>query len=194
MKALLAFRGLFARQARGLLLALILSLVTLAAGVALLGTSGWFITAAALTSAGLAFNLFAPSALVRGFSFIRILARYGERLTGHDATLRLLSDIRGWLFARLFPRLPLADRNLRHGDLVSRLTADVDALDTAFLVAIGPVTAAVIIGTAVTAVLAFLLPAAAWVYGVCFALAVLAVPALLVLRSRRAGARVVARA
>lgn len=194
MKALLAFRGLFARQARGLLLALILSLVTLAAGVALLGTSGWFITAAALTSAGLAFNLFAPSALVRGFSFIRILARYGERLTGHDATLRLLSDIRGWLFARLFPRLPLADRNLRHGDLVSRLTADVDALDTAFLVAIGPVTAAVIIGSAVTAVLAFLLPAAAWVYGICFALAVLAVPALLVLRSRSAGSRVVARA
>lgn len=194
MKALLAFRDLFARQARGLLLALVLSLVTLAAGAALLGTSGWFITAAALTSAGLAFNLFAPSALVRGFSFIRILARYGERLTGHDATLRLLADIRGWLFARLFPRLPLADRNLRHGDLVSRLTADVDALDTAFLVAIGPVTAALVIGTVVTAILAFLLPAAAWVYGTCFVLAVLAVPALLVLRSRRAGARVVARA
>lgn len=194
MRALLAFRGLFARQARGLLLALVLSLVTLAAGVALLGTSGWFITAAALTSAGLAFNLFAPSALVRGFSFIRILARYGERLTGHDATLRLLADIRGWLFARLFPRLPLADRNLRHGDLVSRLTADVDALDTAFLVAIGPVTAALVIGTAVTAILAFLLPAAAWVYGACFALAVLVVPALLVLRSRSAGGQVVARA
>ena len=61
-------------------------------------------------TAGLAFNLFAPSALVRGFSFIRILARYGERLAGHDATLRLLSELRGWLFARLFPRLPLAVR------------------------------------------------------------------------------------
>ena len=124
----------------------LLSLVTLAAGVALLGTSGWFLTAASLTTAGLAFNLFAPSALVRGFSFIRILARYGERLVGHDATLRLLADIRGWLFARLFPRLPLADRSLRHGDLVSRLTADVDALDTAFLVAIGPIAAALVIG------------------------------------------------
>jgi len=194
MSALLAFRELFARQAKGLLIALLLSLVALVSGVALLGTSGWFITATALTSAGLAFNLFVPSAMVRGFSFLRILARYGERLSGHDATLRLLADIRGWLFGRLFPRLPLNDRHMRHGDLVSRLTADVDALDTAFLVAIGPITAAVAIGTALTAVLAFLLPAAALVYGLSFGMAVLLVPAGLVLVSRKAGSQIVTRA
>lgn len=194
MRSLLAFRALFLHRARGLTLALLLSLVALAAGVALLGTSGWFITAAALTTAGLAFNLFAPSALVRGFSFIRILARYGERLAGHDATLRLLADIRGWLFARLFPRLPLSDRTLRHGDLVSRLTADVDALDTAFLVAIGPIVAALVISGALTGVLAWLLPGAAWVYGLSFGAAVLFVPAGLVVASRRAGARIVASA
>lgn len=194
MKSLLAFRALFATQFKGLALALLLSLVTLAAGVALLGTSGWFITAAALTTAGLAFNLFVPSSMVRGFSFIRILARYGERLAGHDATLRLLADLRGWLFARLFPRMPMADRSLRHGDLVSRLTADVDALDTAFLVAIGPIAAAVVIGGGLTAVLAWLLPAAALLYGLCFAAAVLLVPLGLVLVSRRAGSDVVNRA
>lgn len=194
MKALLAFRSLFLSQARGFALALVLSLVALAAGIALLGTSGWFITAAALTTAGLAFNLFAPSALVRGFSFIRILARYGERLSGHDATLRLLAQLRGWLFARLFPRLPIADRGLRHGDLVSRLTADVDALDTAFLVAIGPVAAALVIGAVLTGVLAWFLPGAAWLYGFCFAFAVLVVPSGLVLASRRAGHAVVSRA
>src|SRR5690606_16653329 len=149
-----AFAPLFLRRSRAWLLALLLSLITLLAGTALLGTSGWFITAAALTTAGLAFNLFVPSALVRGFSFIRILARYGERLAGHDATLRLLADLRGWLFARLFPRLPLPDRTLRHGDLVSRLTADIDALDTAFLVAIGPIAAALAIGGVLTSILA----------------------------------------
>ncbi|MET3926262.1 thiol reductant ABC exporter subunit CydC [Devosia sp. 2618] len=194
MKSLLTFRALFASQSKGFLLALLLSLITLAAGVALLGTSGWFITSAALTTAGLAFNLFVPSSLVRAFSFIRILARYGERLVGHDATLRLLADLRGWLFARLFPRLPLSDRSLRHGDLVSRLTADVDALDTAFLVAIGPVAAAVLIGGSLTGVLAWLLPSAALLYGLCFAAAVLMVPAGLVLISRRAGRDVVTRA
>lgn len=154
MKALLSFAPLYLRHLRAMTLALILSLVTLLAGVGLLGTSGWFITATALTTAGLAFNLFVPSALVRGFSFIRILARYGERLVGHNATLKLLSDLRGWLFGALFPRLPLPDRSMRNGDLVSRLTADVDALDTAFLVAIGPWSAALAIGVGMTGLLA----------------------------------------
>ena len=176
MKALLSFAPLYLRHARAMTLALVLSLVTLLAGIGLLGTSGWFITATALTTAGLAFNLFVPSALVRGFSFIRILARYGERLVGHNATLNLLSDLRGWLFGALFPRLPLSGRVLRNGDLVSRLTSDVDALDTAFLVAIGPWSAALAIGIGMTLVLALLLPAAAPLYGIAAAFAALVVP------------------
>ncbi|WP_338722848.1 thiol reductant ABC exporter subunit CydC [Devosia sp. XK-2] len=187
MKALLTFLPLFRRRSRALLLALALSLLTLVAGVSLLGTSGWFITATALTTAGLGFNLFVPSAMVRGLSFVRILARYGERLVGHNATLKLLSDLRGWLFARLFPRLPLPERSLRHGDLVSRLTADVDALDTAFLVAIGPLIAAVVVGGVMTITLALFLPNAALPYGLALALATFAVPATMVLLGRKAG-------
>jgi ATP-binding cassette subfamily C protein CydC len=187
MKALLTFLPLFRRRSRALLLALSLSLLTLVSGVSLLGTSGWFITATALTTAGLGFNLFVPSAMVRGLSFVRILARYGERLVGHNATLKLLSDLRGWLFARLFPRLPLPERSLRHGDLVSRLTADVDALDTAFLVAVGPLIAAVVVGGVMTIVLALFLPDAALPYGLALALATFAVPAAMVLLGRKAG-------
>lgn len=187
MKALLTFLPLFRQRSRALMLALLLSLITLVAGVALLGTSGWFITATALTTAGLGFNIFVPSAMVRGFSFIRILARYGERLVGHNGTLKLLSDLRGWLFALLFPRLPLPDRSLRHGDLVSRLTADVDALDTAFLVAVGPLVSAILVGGAMTTILAVLLPAAALPYGLALALAALVVPIAMVLAGRKAG-------
>lgn len=187
MKALLAFLPLFRQRGRAFGLALLLSLVTLLAGVALLGTSGWFITATALTTLGLGFNLFVPSSLVRGFSFIRILARYGERLVGHNATLKLLSDLRGWLFALLFPKLPLPDRSLRHGDLVSRLTADVDALDTAFLVAIGPWMAALLVGGGMTALLGFFLPGAALAYGLAMLSAALLVPIGLVWLSRSAG-------
>lgn len=178
---------LFRRRFGALALTLLLSAIALAAGTALLGTSGWFITATALTTLGLGFNLFVPSALVRAFSFIRILARYGERFVGHNATLRLLSDLRGWLFAALFPRLPLSDRSIRHGDLVSRLTADVDALDVAFLVAIGPMLGAVIIGTGMTAVLAWFLPEAAIIYALALGCAILLVPAALIVVSRRFG-------
>ncbi|WIY53615.1 thiol reductant ABC exporter subunit CydC [Devosia sp. YIM 151766] len=187
MKALFAFLPLFRQRGGAFALALFLSLITLLSGVALLGTSGWFITATALTTLGLGFNLFVPSAMVRGFSFIRILARYGERLVGHNATLKLLSDLRGWLFARLFPLLPLSNRSLRHGDLVSRLTADVDALDNAFLVAIGPWIAALLIGGGMTILLGVLLPGAALAYGMAMAGAVLVVPVGLVWLSRAAG-------
>jgi len=187
MKALLSFLPLFRQRSRAFSLALLLSLITLLSGVALLGTSGWFITATALTTLGLGFNLFVPSSMVRGFSFIRILARYGERLVGHNATLKLLSDLRGWLFAQLFPRLPLPDHSVRHGDLVSRLTADVDALDNAFLVAIGPWTAALVIGSGMTVLLGFLLPGAALIYGPAIVGAALLVPIGLVWLSRQTG-------
>lgn len=191
MKAILAFAPLFARLKRPMLLTLLLSLLTLAAGIGLLGLSGWFLTAAALSTLGSAFNIFAPSAGVRGLSFIRILSRYGEKLSGHDMTLRLLSDLRAWLFARLFPLVPLG-RRFGRGDLVSRLLADVEALDTLFLVALGPISTAVLAGLAMTVVLAWLLPGAAVVYALLFFAAVLLVPVGLVLASRAVGAEVVA--
>jgi len=186
MKAVLYFAPLFARFKGSLLLTLGLSLLTLAAGISLLGVSGWFLTAAALSTAGAAFNLFVPSAGVRGLSFLRILSRYGEKLSGHEATLRLLSDLRGWLFARLFPLAPL-DRRLGRADLVSRLLGDVDALDTMFLVALGPISTAVITAIGGTALLAFLLPAASPIYGLATLAAALLVPLGLIACSRAAG-------
>ncbi|MHB2264542.1 thiol reductant ABC exporter subunit CydC [Aliihoeflea sp. PC F10.4] len=192
MSALFSFRHLMAPQAGRLALTLLLALVTIVAGVALLGVSGWFITAAALAGAGAAFNLFAPSALVRGLSLIRILSRYGERLVGHDGTLRLLSDMRGWLFATLFPKLPLTRQSPRHGDVVSRMTADVDALNTAFLVIVSPMVAALAIWIGMTAVLAFLLPAASVAYALFFGAAILVVPAALVVASQRRGRAIAA--
>lgn len=191
MRAILAFAPLLGRLKGPITLTLLLSLITLLAGIGLLGLSGWFLTAAALSTLGSAFNIFAPSAGVRGLSFIRILSRYGEKLSGHDMTLRLLSDLRAWLFARLFPLVPLA-RRFGRGDLVSRLLADVEALDTVFLVALGPISTAVLAGGAMTLVLVLALPGAALTYALLFFAAVLLVPIGLVLASRAAGAEAVA--
>ncbi|WP_417584709.1 thiol reductant ABC exporter subunit CydC [Pelagibacterium sp.] len=191
MKSLLFFAPLFKPHAKRLAVALLLSLITLAAGTALLGVSGWFLTATALTALGVSFNLFAPSAMVRGFSFIRILSRYFEKLVGHNATLSLLSDLRRWLFAALFPRLPLADRSLRHGDLVTRMTADIDALDTIFLLAIGPFIAALVLGSAVSAVLFTLLPDAGWIYLGAILISVLVIPVALASATKTLGRQTV---
>lgn len=191
MRAVFYFLPLF-RQLRGpLLLSLGLSAVTLAAGIGLLGISGWFLTAAALSIAGSAFNLFGPSAGVRGLSFVRILSRYGEKLTGHNATLKLLSDLRRWLFERLFRIVPLG-RRFGRADLVSRLIADLDALDTIFLIALGPIGTAAVVGVAMTVLLAVLLPAAAPIYAAGFVVAVAGVPVALIAASRRHGAEAAA--
>lgn len=191
MSAIRTFLPLFTRQARWMGLALLLSLIAVGSGIGLLGSSGWFLTATALSSAGAAFNIFGPSAAVRGFSFVRILALYGEKMTGHDGTLRLLSSLRGWLFARLFPLVPIADRDSRHGDLVNRLTADVDALDTVFLVAIGPILSSLAIGVGMTIFLSLVLPAVALCYALAFAAAVVLVPAGVLAASQRVGRRVI---
>lgn len=190
MRAIAYFIPLFGRLRGPLLLALGLSLVTIAAGVGLLGVSGWFLTAAALTSAGVAFNLFAPSAGVRGLSFVRILSRYGEKVTGHDATLRLLSDLRRTTFASLFRLVPL-NGLFGRADLVSRLVADLDALDTVFLVGVGPIATATVTGIGMAGLLAYVLPPAAPFYAAGYAIAALGVPVMLVGATRRVGRNVV---
>lgn len=191
MNALLSFRPLFARHRSGFLTALLLSLLTLAAGIVLFGLSGWFLTAAFLTTAAMSFNLFGPSAAVRGLSLVRILSRYGEKLSGHDATLRVLADIRDWLFRRVGPTAAPPHLALRRGDAVSRLTADVDALDSIFIVAAGPLATGLVVALAMSVVLLVLLPAASAIYAVAMALALLVVPGLLSAATRHTGASMV---
>ena len=187
MRALLSFAPLFVRHYRAFMMALLLALVTVAAGVGLLAVSGWFLTAAFLAGAGAAFNLFGPSSAVRGLSLLRILSRYGERMSGHDATLKALTQLRHWLFTRLMPNAGPLGKGLRRGDLIQRLTADVDTLDVIFLLAIGPMATALLAGSALCAVFWFVLPAAAISYLGAFTAAALGVPLLLTLATRRAG-------
>ncbi len=110
----------------------ILSFVVLAMGVALLGLSGWFITAAAaagLAGMGAVFDVFRPSAMVRFLALGRAAARYGERLLTHDATLRALEALRvrllGGMLGATYPRMV----RVRGAQALNRLTADIDALD-----------------------------------------------------------------
>ena len=181
---------LYRQRIAGLTLALLLALITLAAGVSLLGVSGWFLTGAALVASWETFNLFAPSALVRGFSFIRIVSRYAERVVGHEATLRLLADLRGSVFKRLLPLDAAQLAKYRDGDLVARLTGDVDALDTVYLFAIAPVATGLVIGLVLSCVIGAWLPAAGLVLLLCLLLSTLVVPFYLARQARQPGVMV----
>jgi len=139
--------ALFARSGgRRMLLGAFLSTLVVLAGMALLGTSGWFISATALaglTAAGLAgFNVFLPSASIRLLALGRTFGRYAERVVTHDATLGVLAALRERLFRGWAQ--PLAARALlrRPARLLFRLTGDIDALDAIYLRLLVPAVAA----------------------------------------------------
>jgi ATP-binding cassette, subfamily C, bacterial CydC len=141
-------------------LAYLLLALTWAAGIALLALSGWFITAAALAGGGLllGLDLFTPSAGIRAAALVRTLARYGERVIGHEAVLRVLATLRERTFDRV-AHLPIPQqRALRSGDLQQRLTADIDTLDAVPLRITGPVTAAVLAVLAASILAGWLAP------------------------------------
>ncbi len=88
-------------------LGLLLALLTTLANIALLALSGWFISAMALAGvAGVSLNYFTPAALIRLAAIVRTAGRYGERLTTHEATFRVLAALRVWLYERIEPLAP----------------------------------------------------------------------------------------
>ena len=114
----------------------LLTVAVLLMGVALLGVSGWFITAAGiagLAGSGVLFDVFRPSAGVRFLAIGRTAARYGERLVTHEATLRALAALRVDLLAGLMTRPLRGIERLRAGSALNRMVADVDALDGVLL-------------------------------------------------------------
>ena len=139
-------------MARGAVLAVLVLLM----GAALLGLSGWFITAtglAGLAGIGIAFDVFRPSAGVRLLALGRAAARYGERLLTHDATLRALATLRVDLLKRVARRDGRHLQNLRGEAALTRIVADVDALDGVILRLFLPVLAAVVTHAVAFAVL-----------------------------------------
>lgn len=165
----------FRAHRRGIAWTLLLLLLTLLAGVGLLGLAGHFLIAAALAgSAAGSFNLFGPSAGIRALTFARILSRYGERLVGHSVTLALARDLRVWFFRRALPLAPLGLGRFRTGDLLARLMADIEAVDGRLVRAIGPLLALACLAVIACAVALCVLPVA----GVALTLAMIAIAVL----------------
>ncbi|MCY0386816.1 thiol reductant ABC exporter subunit CydC [Robbsia sp. Bb-Pol-6] len=162
------FRPYRARMALGVLLS---TLATLA-GIGLMGLSGWFLASMGLAGvAGASMDYFTPAAIIRGAAIVRTAGRYAERLVNHDLTLRVLSSLRVHLFARLLPLAPAGTAFLGHTELFSRLRADVDRLEHAYLAVFLPILVALIALPLVTVVLACYV----WPVAVLGALAVLLV-------------------
>lgn len=163
----------------------LVAVATLLANVTLLAISGWFITAmAAAGAAGVAMNYFTPAATIRGAAIGRTAGRYLERLLTHEATLRQLAGLRVWFYRHLEPLAPARLLQYHSADLLSRIRADIDALDNLYVRVLVPVL------VALTAGIAFFLFTARYSLTLALLLLVLLVAAgvLLPLTTRRLGA------
>ncbi|RXS79147.1 thiol reductant ABC exporter subunit CydD [Streptomyces sp. TM32] len=172
-----------ARRAR-LGLALLLGSLALGSAVGLMATSGWLISRAAQQPPVL-YLLVAVTA-TRAFGIGRAVFRYAERLVAHDAVFRMLADVRVAVFQRLERLAPAGLTGRRRGDLLSRLVADVDAVQDYFLRWLLPVGAAVVVGAGAVGVTGWLLPQAGAILAAGLLLAGVGVPVLSGALARRA--------
>ena len=126
-------------------LGILVSFITLISNVGLLALSGWFIAAMAIAGvAGVDMNYFTPSASIRGLAIARIVSRYGERVITHEATFRLLAQLRRWFYEKLEPLSPAVLQTYKSGDLLSRIRADIDTLENFYLRILSPLIVAAI--------------------------------------------------
>ncbi|AHG79540.1 ATP-binding/permease protein CydC [Mannheimia varigena USDA-ARS-USMARC-1388] len=155
MKSLFPFFSLYQTHFGRLLLGIVLAILGLAASIGLLSLSGWFLAASFLVANAIIFNFFYPAGGVRGLAIFRTASRYFEKLVTHDATFRVLANLRVTVFKKLIPLSPSGLNRFRNSELLNRLVADVDTLDTLYLNLISPFVSAVMIITFVAIGLSF---------------------------------------
>lgn len=168
-------------------LALLLGSLALGSAVGLMAVSGWLISRASEQPPVL--YLMVAVTATRAFGIGRAVFRYAERLVSHDAVLRMLAELRVAVYRSLERIAPGGLRGARRGDLLSRLVADVDALQDYWLRWLLPVGTAVLVGAATVGFTGWLLPQAGLVLAVGLLLAGVGVPLVSGACARRAERR-----
>jgi len=171
LRRLLAFAG--APRPR-LALAVVLGTATVGFGAGLMATAGYLISRAAEQPPIL--SLTVAIVAVRFFGLARPVARYLERLVSHDVAFRVLARVRVRAYQRIEPLAPAELEGYRQGDLLSRLVADVDALQNLHFRGLLPPLVALATGAVCVVVTAAFLPAAAIVLACGLLVAGVAVP------------------
>lgn len=191
MKSIFPFLSLYRTHWGRLLLGIVLAITGLTASIGLLSLSGWFLSASFLAGSAIIFNFFYPSSGVRGLAIGRTISRYFERLVTHDATFRVLANLRVTVFRKLIPLSPSGLNRFRNSELLNRLVADVDTLDTLYLNLMSPFVSAIMLIAFMGIGLSFVSPLLALV--ICGSLTALLIifPMLFYRLGRKSGATVI---
>lgn len=157
-----------------LVTSVLLGAAAAAASIALMGASAYLISRASQQPPVLTLTVVIVA--VRFFGISRAVARYTERLVGHDAAFRVVSDLRVSVYRRVEPLVPgrLGDRS--SGDVLTRFAVDVDTISDAYLRVFPPFAIAGVVGSAAVVLLALIDPWVGLVLAVGLFAAVMLVP------------------
>lgn len=139
------------------LLTVFLGVGTIGSSLGLMGVAGYLLSLTALQDPTLP-AIWVAIAAVRLFGLARPAFRYAEQYVSHSVTFRVLAHLRTWFYARLEPLAParLQQLNLGRGDLLTRITADVDTLENFFGRVLEPTLVALLTALVSAGVLGFL--------------------------------------
>lgn len=179
---------LWGNRAGWLALGIALAVLGIAAGIGVMTLSGGALAEALILGA------FVPPAMMGTLGAARIVLRYLERLATHAATFRALADLRVWFFRRIAATGEGGLGFRQAGDLLSRLVADVEALDGLYLRLIVPLAGAILLFPALLILIGPHAPVLALVVAALFALAALVLPLLAARAARAAGERLTSQA
>ena len=144
--------GMIAPFKRMVALSAVLGFATVGSGIGLMGTSAFIISAAALQPS--IAELQVAIVGVRFFGISRGFFRYLERLVSHEVTFQVLSNLRVWFFRSLEPLAPARLSQFQSGDLFSRITGDIAALENFYVRAVAPPLIAALVAMATSLFLA----------------------------------------
>lgn len=78
-------------------------------------------------------------------SLLKGLARYLEQFAGHFVAFHSLAMLRGYFYDQLEPQAPAGTDRLDSGDIMNRVTKDIDRVEVFFAHTLAPVTTAIIV-------------------------------------------------
>jgi len=171
------------------LLSVLIGAGTNGSSVALMGTSAWLISTAALHPS--VADLGVSVVGVRFFGITRGLFRYLERLVSHDVAFRLLARLRTWFYEKLEPLAPARLMDYRAGDILARIVSDIGTLEEFYVRVVSPPLVALLVGFFTSLFLAVFDPVLAAIHLAFFFSLGLVLPVLSQFLSRRASLQVV---
>ncbi|MBB6443445.1 thiol reductant ABC exporter subunit CydC [Bacillus benzoevorans] len=123
---------------QSILAAVFFGFLTAVGASMLIFVSGYLISRAAERPENI-LMIYVPVVLVRTFGISRAVTRYAERLAGHNAVLKILSQMRVKLYNVLEPQALFLRSRFQTGDLLGTLADDIEHLQDVYIRTIFPI-------------------------------------------------------